>query len=829
MGTSVWAAPLRVGLYENPPKVFTDDYGRPSGSFIELLQEIAKVEGWTLVFERCAWEECLERVEAGALDLMPDVAVTEERVARFDFHRVPAMHSWSQLYRHPSVRVDSLLDLADKRIVVLSQGVQAAALGDLLSSFNVHAQMIEVQSLREAFEKVASGQAEVAAVGHHFGEYTAHEYGLVATPVLFQPARLYFAVPRGRHAAVLRAIDDRLEQWIRDDASVYFQIMNRWGMRATQRPHSRIILIALAGSLFIGSMLATGVWWLRRRVRQAVADLRLSHQQLEATLQAIPDLLFEVDHRGRYLHVHASREELLAAPKGKLLGSTIDDVLPVQAAATVHKTIGAAIDRGRCDGDVIELEVAGGTHWFELSAARKVLQDGGLPNVIILSRDITERVNAQAQFQHLARFDGLTGLPNRAYVRQLLQQATMAAHREGKQVTVLYLDVDHFRTIVDTLGHDVGDRLLTQLSQRLGKSRREADIAGRMGGDEFLLVLPGIDAAGAAVAAQRVLDSMQPSFRVGSHEISISVSLGIVVYPRDGTDVDALLRRADAAMYQAKSEGRNGYRFFTTAMQERSARTLTISNALALALEREQFQVHYQPIVRITNREVIGAEALLRWTHPQLGQVPPSEFITVAESASQIVRIGEWVLRQAAGQARKWLDLGREIVVSVNVSPVQFRQPSFLSTVRAVLEEHTLPPFLLELEVTESLMMGDERAVQKTMHALADMGVRFAIDDFGTGYSSMAYLRRMGFHKLKIDQCFVRDIGTDPDDECIIDAILQLGRNLGMATLAEGVETEEQRVFLAAKGCDYLQGWLVSPALPPSSWDLILGVGRPLP
>ncbi|WP_151446544.1 EAL domain-containing protein [Lacisediminimonas profundi] len=807
------AQSLRVGLYENPPKVFTDESGRPTGSLVQLLQEIAKVEGWSLQFEPCEWQDCLVRLEAGELDLMPDVALTDERQKRLDFHKTPAMVSWSQLYRRPDARIDSLLDLQGKRIAVLAGGVQLDALKSALAGFSITAVFVEVESVSEAFELTASGKVDAAAASMHFGDYSAGAYGLKATPVVFNPSRLYYASSTGKHQAELNAIDRHLERWLKDDQSPYFTVLGRWGVRYIDKPLPAVVVNSLIGFGVAVLTLGAGVWWLRRRVRLALQDLQASNQQLRATLGAIPDLLFELDASGRYLEIHTTQENLLAAPMSALKGHTIDDVMPPVAAMAVHAVIRKAIDEGQSSGEAIRLAVDGGTHWFELSAARKPMPDGQAPNVLILSRDVTQRIKDQERIRHLADFDQLTGLPNQVQLHRLFEQALVMAQRHASKLAVIFMDLDHFKHVNDSLGHEAGDQLLVEVARRLTEIRRDADIACRMGGDEFIMVLPETDSAQAAQIATKIRDRIHQPYLIGESEVSVGISLGIAMFPEDGTDIDVLSRKADAALYQSKSEARNDFRFFTQSMQQRSARILALTGALSQALEKGQIDAHYQPLVSLSSGKVTGAEALIRWSHPQLGSVPPSEFIPLAESAGLILPLGDWMLRQAVGMARRLHDAGYQMTVAVNISVVQFRHADFLKTVAAALTEHRLPPDLLELEVTESLTMGDPEAAILTMHELRELGVKLAIDDFGTGYSSMSYLSRLGFNKLKIDQSFVRGIGKVPDDEAIVEAVINLAHSLGIETLAEGVETMAQREFLVAMGCDLIQGWLVSHAL----------------
>ena len=330
---------LRVGVYDNPPKVLWNT--QASGSFIDLLKEISRVRGWELQFERCDWQRCLEMLERGDLDLMPDVARTDERERRFDFHQTPALHSWSQLYRRSGIRVESVLDLQGKRVAVLSSGVQQEALTNMLRGFNVQFELVEAKTVVEAFEMVSAGRADVATASYHFGDYKADSYGLVATSVMFQPVQLFFAAPKGRRQSELSAIDQTLEQWLADDSSPYFEVMRRWGVRQPESPASSRLINAFIGLVAFTALLVGGVLFLRRQVQRAVQGLTAANLQLQATIKAVPDLMFELDAKGTYLAVQATQEELLAAPMAELVGRSIDNVSPATAAAVVG--VGGAV------------------------------------------------------------------------------------------------------------------------------------------------------------------------------------------------------------------------------------------------------------------------------------------------------------------------------------------------------------------------------------------------------------------------------------------------------------------------------------------------------
>lgn len=573
--------------------------------------------------------------------------------------------------------------------------------------------------------------------------------------------------------------------------------------------------LVTAAIVFVALALALRM---RRRVKETMRELRAQAKELDAMLRAVPDLMFKFDANGKYLQVLATRPDLLVASRADLLGKHVVEVMPPEAASVVIRCIAKALESGYTSGEQICLNLPDGPHWFELSAARMSTSGGEAPAVVMLSHEISQRVKDHAEIQRLADFDHLTGLPNRALLRRLYEQVAARAARQNQHLAMVFLDIDHFKNVNDSLGHDVGDQLLVQVARRLRAGLRDTDIVCRVGGDEFVLVLDDATVDVAARLTRRLQHLLHEPFDLGPYQSGVTASMGIAMYPDDGVELEVLLRDADTAMYQAKNDGRNAIRFFTAVMQARSERWLQLSAALDRAIEHDELVVMYQPIVRLATGRVEGAEALLRWRHPVLGAISPAEFIPVAESAGQIRVIGTWVLRQACTQAAGWEFARRGWVMSVNVSFIQLRSKDFVALVGGVLNATGLPGRCLELELTESVAMGDVATVKETAGQLQSLGVRIAIDDFGTGYSSMAYLRRLEFNKLKIDQSFVRNIGRDATDESIVTAIITLAHSLGMESQAEGVETSLQRDFLLRRGCDFLQGWLVSKAKAPADW-----------
>ena len=450
-----------------------------------------------------------------------------------------------------------------------------------------------------------------------------------------------------------------------------------------------------------------------------------------------------------------------------------------------------------------------------------------LQNYVAIFSDISERKASDERIHYMAHYDALIHLPNRVLLHDRILQAVMSAPRDKKKVAILFLDLDRFKNINDTLGHSIGDLLLQAVAERLKSCIRSSDTVARLGGDEFIAVIPDLhDGAHAATIAQKILDSISNHFIIRDMELHTTASIGISLFPDDGTANEELIANADVAMYRAKDSGRNNYQFFSPAMNNSSYERLTMENKLRRALERQEFVLHYQPQVNSETGRIIGAEALVRWRHPEMGLVPPGMFIPIAEESGLIVTIGEWVLGEACRQCKAWqLEGLPPVTVAVNLSAVQFQQKNLKDMIADVLQKNELEPHWLELEITESGIMQNSETAVKTLHALKQMGLKLSIDDFGTGYSSLSYLKKFPIDKLKIDQTFVRDITTDQDDAAIVVAIIGMAKALKLRVIAEGVETGDHLNYLNSNGCFEMQGYFFSKPVPAYEFGQLLVQG----
>lgn len=562
------------------------------------------------------------------------------------------------------------------------------------------------------------------------------------------------------------------------------------------------------------------------KLRATQAALYEEKERAQVTLNSIGDAVLSTDVTSRITFLNRVAEKMTGWTCQDAVGRPLDEVIniidgntrhpaenPLLSALTLNKTMTMALGHILVRRDGVEYDI-------EDSASPIHDREGRTVGAVMVFQDVSETRGMALKMSYLAQHDFLTNLPNRALLNDRLAQAIMLAHRHGKQLAVIFLDLDRFKHINDSLGHAIGDKLLESVAERLVTCVRSSDTVSRQGGDEFVILLSSVEhAEDTVLTANKMLTTLALPYLIGQHDLHITASIGISTYPDDGKDVEALIKNADIAMYHAKGNGRNNYQFFKQDMNARAVERQSIESSLRRALERHEFVLHYQPKINLETGAITGTEALIRWRHPYLGLLPPAQFVPIAEDSGLIVPIGAWVLREACRQARAWQDAGLcALPVAVNISAVQFKHRDFLKILDSILMDTGLAPRFLELELTESVLMQDAESAASLLQALKTRGVQLAVDDFGTGYSSLSYLKRFPIDTLKIDQSFVHDLTTDPDDAAIVSAVISMGKSLKQRVIAEGVETRAQFAFLQAHCCGEGQGYYFSP--PVAAQDI---------
>ncbi len=547
--------------------------------------------------------------------------------------------------------------------------------------------------------------------------------------------------------------------------------------------------------------------------------LFIERERAQVTLNSIGDAVISTDIAGNVTYLNVVAESMTGWPLAEAKGQPFTTVFRIVDGVT-RKTLRNPMAQAVMENKAVRLTMDsvlirrdGAEAYIEDSAAPIHDRGGNVTGAVIVFHDVSVARSMVLKMSHLAQHDLLTDLPNRLLLNDRLEQTISLALRNRTQLAVLYIDLDRFKHINDSLGHLIGDKLLQSITHRLLSCIRSSDTVSRQGGDEFVVLLADVEHAEAVgSSASKILAAMADKHRIAKHDLNITVSIGISVFPDDGEDAETLLKNADAAMYHAKQNGRNNYQFFKQEMNDRAVERQSLESSLREALVRQEFFLHYQPKVNLETGEITGAEALIRWLHPIRGILHPEQFVSIAEDTGLIVPIGQWVLREACRQAKAWQHAGlRPTVIAVNISTVEFRGTSFLANIRDILRDTGLNPGCLEIELTESVLVQDIESTRIVLKALKSMGVQLAIDDFGTGYSSLSYLQQFPINTLKIDQSFVRNIFDGNGDATIISAVIGMCNNLKLQVIAEGVETLEQLAFLQSENCTEGQGYYFSP------------------
>ena len=833
-----------------------------AGIYVDLLGEIAKQEHWSIRYVQCDWEHCLALLREGKIDLMPDVARTPGRARQFDFHKRVALFSWSHVYRRHDVPVTSPIDLDGKRIAVLAGSVQEESLGRFLDGYGVKAVVVPTATYDLAFQMASTGQADAAIANNYYGDLHAARYSLISTSIIPPPLRLYFAVPKGRHADVLAAIDRHLTAWQQQPDSFYYDVLARWEQRSMlgRVPPRYWWAMAVAGAMLVSAFLATLV--LRKRVRQKTAELAESQDKLTAILDGTDSIIYIKDRDYRLQYINQAGRNLIGKPVSEILGRTTEELVsskfydetmasdrrvleegehitseevevtdgvrnltllstkaPLRRAdGTIYAVCGIATDisarkeaehalrvaaivfqsqegmlvtdaqrrvlnankafiemsglapgelAGREPPDVFLHEDGSSARdsvwsgvendgkwqgevrlcrrgredlhcWMAINAVRDA--EGEITHYVCALADITQQKIAQGEIARLANYDPLTNLPNRRLLMERLQHWLAGNRRRKGSAALLFLDLDNFKDLNDTSGHAAGDQLLRQVAERILSCVREGDTAARLGGDEFVILLEGIEgsaedtASHAGAIGWKIHDAVSRPYSIASTAYHASCSIGVAMCDADCPMIDELMKRGDLAMYDAKRAGRNTLRFFHADMESAVRQRIALESEMREAVRSKQFVLHYQPQVG-RDGATTGAEALVRWMHPERGLIGPVYFIHVAEASGLIVPLGRWVMRTACEQLATWAGAQEtaHLTMAVNVSAHQFRHPDFVQETLEILQQTGANPELLKLELTESLLIESVDETIFKMLELKSHGVCFALDDFGTG------------------------------------------------------------------------------------------------
>ncbi|MEC5385534.1 EAL domain-containing protein [Uliginosibacterium sp. H3] len=814
---------LRVTMDDNyPPYVFRDSRGKLNGYLVDVWALWSQKTGIRVDLVATDWDLAKMRMATGEADVIDTIFQTPERERSMDFTKAYAQIPVA-IFNH--VSIGGITNLENLRGFLVGVKAGDACIGALEKAGA--ANLLPYPSYEALVRAAAGGQVRVFCMDEppaNYLLYREHVEGEFHKAFELESGAFHRAVHKG-DAATLALVEKGFATISESELNA---LHDKWMGRGAERSHyARMLGYGALAALLVGSVLVLWGVTLRRQVKQRTFQLDRERSRLRTLVETIPDMVWLKDPQGVFLECNPVFERFLGVPEREIIGKTDYDFVDQELADFFRENDRKAALADRPSVNEEWLTFAGDKYRGLFETIKTPLRDaeGKLIGVLGIARDITQRKTAEDEIRQLAFFDSLTCLPNRRLLLDRLQHAVTSSARSKRMGALLFIDLDHFKFLNDAQGHDKGDLLLCEVARRLRACCRDSDTVARFGGDEFVVLLEDIGEQADAVAAhaellgEKILRTLREIYVLDGREHHTTSSIGVTLVGGSESSVDDLLRHADMAMYTAKAAGRNTLRFFDPHMQATVTARITLDADLRQALQQEELLLHYQAQVD-GNGRVTGAEALLRWRHPERGMVSPAEFIPLAEESGLILPIGAWVLAEACNQLVAWARQPElaHLSLAVNVSARQFHQPGFVQEVLAVLEETGADPHRLKLELTESMLSDDVEDIIAKMEALKVHGVSFALDDFGTGYSSLTYLKRLPLYQLKIDQSFVRDILSNPHDAAIARAIVVLAQSLGLGVIAEGVETQAQREFLANQGCTDYQGYLFSKPLPAEAF-----------
>ena len=698
---------INVGVYDNEPKIFFDRNNIPSGIFVDILEEIKKSKHWKINYIPCQWSECLTKLESGELDIMPDVAQTSEREKIFLFCDEVVLSSWSVLYKRKNVKIDSILDLHNKRVAVVSQSIQLSSIKEETRLFNIKPIIKEYESFAIAFEKVQANDADCVWANRFYGNHHYRMYDLEKTAILIKPAMLKFAFSK-KNSELKTVVDSYLQQYKSDEQSIYYKSLQKLTDEKSVDFFPKWLIIVLFLLILILFVLFGLIVLFKKMVNKKTKELMETSNELD----------------------------------------------------------------------------------------------------------------------YLSKYDKLTGLLNRTLFIDRLEQTTKIAKRKDTNVAVLYFDLDNFHELNNALGNEMGDKALQYFADALKNDFREYDTISRFSSDEFIVIIEN-DLLESMLL--RVIEDLEKLFRhtilINNQNIHLTFSAGIAMFPQDADNATELITKSNIALHTAKSLGRNNFQFYKKNMTEKTYEKLSLVSNLREAVEHEKLEVYFQPKVSVLKGHITGAEALLRWTHPELGVISPVVFIPLAEEHGLINQLGYFVLEESMKKYSQWIKAGlKPGIVAVNVSVLQLKNSNFIANLKFLMQKYNFDVKNLELELTESQLMTKTDETIEILQEISALGIKIAIDDFGTGYSSLSYLKRLPINILKIDRSFIKDIPFEYNDMEVTRAIIAIAKSLKLSTVAEGVETIEQLEFLKTNGCDVIKRYYYFKPMRADEFESILAV-----
>jgi diguanylate cyclase (GGDEF)-like protein/PAS domain S-box-containing protein len=806
---------FQIGYFDTPPLSFLNDEGNPDGFIIDLLNEIALQEGFTIEWVHDDFPKLIAKMKTQHLDAMVSTAYSAERSEFLTYSEMNFSNVWGQVFLPPNSNIDSLFDLNDKTIALMVNDFNGQNFINQCEQFEVNCLFKYGDSYKQTFQMLANNEVDAVVSNNLVGTTFLEDYNLIASSIVFNPFKVYISTPKNANNFILNQYDKYMKSWKENKNSFFYQTRLKWTHIKSDKNIPYWVFYTLLGLILFALIAVIAAVLFKRQVNNRVAELSQREVQLNQIINIVPHMIFANDYRGKIIIANKYACHFFGIDSYEVEKKNIYTVL--KSSPNFNSLITYTTSSNPFNTEIEVLNIQGEKFTLLMSKVPYSGRNDFEPAMVTVGVDISQAKLYEQEIEYLSHHDALTGLPNRLLLSDRLKSSLARAKQFNHVGAILYIDLDNFKNINDSQGHKVGDKLIKKVANIIKKSVNPGDTIARLGGDEFVIELPELNndypkAEKQAIdVSESIIRQLKKPIIIEDKQYNITASLGIVIYPRDGDRQSILIQRADTAMYEAKFLGRNRIHVFEPGLETKVIKSHQLENDLRLALSNNEISMVYQPIVNVETMKMVGSEMLLRWNHPNEGVIMPADFIPIAESAQLILEIGYWTIEEACKQILQWRETSHEpFFIAINLSVIQIREKDFLSRITDLIYHYHIPRNCLEFEVTESILLSESERSIEIINQLKLMGIKLSIDDFGTGYSSFDYIRKLPLDKIKIDKSFIQDIPEDSNSITIVKTILNMASEMNLEVVAEGVETDQQLEFLKQNNCQYFQGFIFS-------------------
>lgn len=806
----------RIGYFDTPPLSFKNiELQIPEGLAIDIMEAIAKENQFTIEWVYGDFPILIEMIKNKQIDGLTGAGFSLQRAEYMDYSEINFSNVWGQVFLPIDSKIESLFDLEGKRVALMDNDVNGINFISQCEQFELNCIYSYGSSYKEIFKMVADEKVDAAVSNNLAGIGFQKQFPMIASSIVFNPFKVYITVPKGMNKELLAKYDREMQLWKQDPESFYYQARLKWSGKQHVSTIPVWLWYWILGLILFAIIAGIAAILFKQQVKRRVNELSQREIQLNQIINIVPHMIFANDTEGKIIFANENTCQFLGIDKENIELKNIYNIL--KSKVNFKNLISYSTSANPFNTEIAVKDNEGKSKTLMMSKVPYSGRNQSEPAVVTVGVDITQVKAYEKEIMYLAHYDSLTGLPNRELLKDRLSSSLARAKQFSHVGCILHIDLDNFKDINDSQGHNIGDKLIKKVALRIKSCIGPGDTIARLGGDEFIIELPELKNDLATAEQQAIetcniiLSKIKQPIEIESNHYHVTASVGLVVYPRDGESHSTLLQRADIALYEAKYKGRNRIQVFDTGIESRVKRNHRLENDLRLAIQNKEIFILYQPIVNASDETIVGSEILLRWNHPVEGTIMPADFIPIAERGQLILEIGYWTIEQACKQIIKWnKNAANPFFLSVNLSVIQIRDKYFLKKVTELIHTYQVPSNFLEFEVTESILLNESKRSIEIIKQLKLLGIKLSIDDFGTGYSSFDYIRKLPLDKIKIDKSFIDDIPDDISSTAIVKTILAMAEEMNLEVVAEGVETAGQIEFLKQHHCQYFQGYYFS-------------------